>query len=246
MGNIPQTMSKNPTENLTDPALARELRQALSAALLPLAPGRGPLHRIGQHLLDVGVMVGRIGLVAGPEVEDAAVAALPAAAGAEHLAALEPGQQHQFVGRRDVEALAVHLLVGQLEILRQAGGDRLAARQGGGRVAASCSSVFLLQAAGLLEALEARLRDQAQLCGGRRTLADMAIFPFVRQFAAVEPDWFAAQPWDSLARWLSAFESSALFEAIMHKHAPWQDGQGSSNRQKPPGDGHPVKPGVTP
>lgn len=45
MGNIPQTMSKNPTENLTDPALARELRQALSAALLPLARGDSALLR---------------------------------------------------------------------------------------------------------------------------------------------------------------------------------------------------------
>ena len=38
-------MSKNPTENLTDPALARELRQALSAALLPLARGDSALLR---------------------------------------------------------------------------------------------------------------------------------------------------------------------------------------------------------
>ena len=38
-------MSKNPTDNLADPALARELRQALSAALGPLARGDSALLR---------------------------------------------------------------------------------------------------------------------------------------------------------------------------------------------------------
>jgi len=50
-------------------------------------------------------------LVAGLEVEDPAAAALVAAAAAEDLAALEPADQHEAVGGRDVERLAVHLLL---------------------------------------------------------------------------------------------------------------------------------------
>src|SRR3546814_8484443 len=38
----------------------------------------------------------------------------------------------------------------------------------------------------LLHALDARLRLSAQLCGATRGLTDMAIFPFVRQFAATD------------------------------------------------------------
>jgi hypothetical protein len=45
----------------------------------------------------------------------------------------------------------------------------------------------------------------------------------VRQFAHTDPGWFAAQAWHALAKWLASFESSELFEAIMHKHAPWPE-----------------------
>ncbi len=39
--------------------------------------------------------------------------------------------------------------------------------------------------------LEARLERGAYLCGPTRTLTDIALFPFIRQFAAIEPEWFA-------------------------------------------------------
>ncbi len=77
------------------------------------------------------------------------------------------------------------------------------------------------EAAGVLDALEARLRDRGQLCGVRRTLTDMAIFPFVRQFAAVEPDWFAAQPWSALREWLAGHLASELFARAMVRHPLW-------------------------
>ena len=78
-----------------------------------------------------------------------------------------------------------------------------------------------------LHTLDARLRSQPFLTGDRFGLADAAIAPFVRQYAHTDPGWFAQQSWLALAAWLATFEASALFEAIMHKHAPWQDGQGS-------------------
>ena len=74
-----------------------------------------------------------------------------------------------------------------------------------------------------LHTLDARLGAQAFLAGEHFGLADAAIAPFVRQYAHTDPIWFAAQPWRALASWLAAFEGSALFAAIMVKHAPWQE-----------------------
>ncbi len=60
------------------------------------------------------------------------------------------------------------------------------------------------------------------LFGTRASLADMALLPFVRQFAHTDPDWFAAQPWPRLQAWLAQFEASALYGGVMEKHAPWR------------------------
>ena len=57
----------------------------------------------------------------------------------------------------------------------------------------------------------------AYLLRSSPSLADMAIAPFVRQFANTDPAWFAAQAWPALATWLTAFEASALFASIMIK-----------------------------
>ncbi|MEP5199705.1 MAG: glutathione S-transferase, partial [Paracoccaceae bacterium] len=56
-------------------------------------------------------------------------------------------------------------------------------------------------------------------------LADMAILPFVRQFAHVDLAWFEAQPWPHVQRWLSAFKTSNRFQSIMAKYEPWSVGQ---------------------
>jgi glutathione S-transferase len=72
-----------------------------------------------------------------------------------------------------------------------------------------------------LVSLQHRLREQNFLFGDRASLADMAVLPFVRQFAHSDPAWFAAQSWPQLAAWLARFEASALYHAVMDKHAPW-------------------------
>lgn len=60
------------------------------------------------------------------------------------------------------------------------------------------------------------------LFGARASLADMALLPFVRQFAHTDPAWFAAQPWPRLQDWLAQFEASALYAGVMEKYSPWQ------------------------
>jgi glutathione S-transferase len=79
------------------------------------------------------------------------------------------------------------------------------------------------EAAIWLRTLDARLRVQPELAGEHFGMADAAVAPFVRQYAHTDPTWFAAQPWPALASWLTKFEASDLFQAIMHKHAPWPE-----------------------
>ena len=75
-----------------------------------------------------------------------------------------------------------------------------------------------------LRAIDGRLAAAGQLCGAARGLADAAILPFVRQFAGVDPDWFAAQPLPHLKVWLAGHLGSGLFRTVMVRHAPWSPG----------------------
>lgn len=82
------------------------------------------------------------------------------------------------------------------------------------------------RAAGLafLHELDLRLARDGQLGGAAPGLTDMAIMPFVRQFAGVDPAWFAAQALPHLQAWLAAHVKSVLFAAVMISRAPWQPG----------------------
>lgn len=73
-----------------------------------------------------------------------------------------------------------------------------------------------------LDALQQRLARTPFLFGDGTALADTALAPFVRQFAGVDPDWFAAQPWPDLQRWLREWQQTELFVRAMQKFAPWQ------------------------
>jgi glutathione S-transferase len=75
-----------------------------------------------------------------------------------------------------------------------------------------------------LEELDARLGAAGQLGGTRPGLADAAIMPFVRQFAAIDPDWFGTLPLPRLQRWLADHLASDLFQRIMHRAASWFPG----------------------
>ncbi len=72
----------------------------------------------------------------------------------------------------------------------------------------------------LLAPLEARLQKQPYLGGATPCATDLAIFPFVRQFAGVEPAWFAALEMPALKVWLQGWLESGLFETCMTKLMP--------------------------
>jgi len=73
----------------------------------------------------------------------------------------------------------------------------------------------------LLGELEQRLATHANLCRETRALADIAIMPFVRQFAAVDCAWFTAQPVPRVQGWLARHVASPLFDRAMLRVAPW-------------------------
>jgi glutathione S-transferase len=79
-----------------------------------------------------------------------------------------------------------------------------------------------------LALLEEILTRKAYLAGEHVSLADMAIVPFVRQFARVDSDWFASQPWRALQRWLSTLVESARFQRIMRPVPVWAGASTSS------------------
>ncbi len=68
-----------------------------------------------------------------------------------------------------------------------------------------------------LQNLEDLLADRAYLLADHPSLADMALAPFVRQFAHVDREWFAASPYTQLQAWLQRFLESPLFISVMAK-----------------------------
>ncbi|MDZ4161777.1 MAG: glutathione S-transferase [Burkholderiales bacterium] len=72
----------------------------------------------------------------------------------------------------------------------------------------------------LLAPLEHTLSTHGPWLGGAQpVLADAAVFPFVRQFAGVEPAWWTSRPLASTRAWLHAWLESPVFLGVMHKQA---------------------------
>lgn len=80
------------------------------------------------------------------------------------------------------------------------------------------------QGLAFLVELDRRISAGGQLCGIDAGLADAAIMPFVRQFAAVDREWFDAQALPHLQAWLHRHTTSPVFDAIMVRVAPWRPG----------------------
>jgi len=77
--------------------------------------------------------------------------------------------------------------------------------------------VYRAEGALFLQKLDELLEGRDYLLAGHPSLADIALLPFVRQFAHVDRDWFAATPYERLQAWLQRFLESDLFTAIMKK-----------------------------
>jgi glutathione S-transferase len=86
-----------------------------------------------------------------------------------------------------------------------------------------CTDMFDRGAEILID-LNARITENGSLIDDYDTLADFAIFPFVRQFAATDSKRFENLGLKPLEQWLDRHLESDLFTAIMEKYKPWQDG----------------------
>lgn len=73
----------------------------------------------------------------------------------------------------------------------------------------------------LLLPMELRLKETRYLVGPTASLVDVALMPFVRQFAQVDAVWFASAPLPRVQAWLDEWLASPLFQRIMQKYEPW-------------------------
>ena len=86
-----------------------------------------------------------------------------------------------------------------------------------------CSQSFD-KGAKILKDLNERIKVNGALVADYNTLADYAVFPFVRQFAAVNSKKFEDLKLTALTAWLDAHLESPLFKAVMVKFQPWKPG----------------------
>ena len=72
--------------------------------------------------------------------------------------------------------------------------------------------------------LENLLEKHRFLLGQKLSVADIAIFPFIRQFAFVDKEWFDSAPYPNLQKWLQEFLVCDIFVQSMAKQPLWQVG----------------------
>ena len=70
-----------------------------------------------------------------------------------------------------------------------------------------------------LQKLENLLQQNTYLLEATPSLADIAIFPFIRQFAAVDSAWWESAAYPKLRAWLNGWIESELFKSVMQKQA---------------------------
>ena len=75
---------------------------------------------------------------------------------------------------------------------------------------------FLVELEGLLKATNGRALIKEKV-----SLVDVALFPFVRQFARVDWEWFCQSGYTLLKNWLCEFEQGELFQSVMKKYPQW-------------------------
>ncbi|WP_285163097.1 glutathione S-transferase [Shewanella goraebulensis] len=72
-----------------------------------------------------------------------------------------------------------------------------------------------------IEQLEKLLSQHSYLMADRESLADIALLPFIRQFARVERQWYLQSPYPNLRAWLNRYLQSKMFSKVMTKHPLW-------------------------
>ncbi|WP_445946635.1 glutathione S-transferase [Shewanella sp.] len=71
--------------------------------------------------------------------------------------------------------------------------------------------------------LELRLCQHQYLISDKPSLVDLALMPFIRQFARVERQWYLQAPYPKLRHWLNGYLQSRMFSKVMEQHPLWLD-----------------------
>ncbi|HSB97386.1 MAG TPA: glutathione S-transferase C-terminal domain-containing protein [Spongiibacteraceae bacterium] len=79
------------------------------------------------------------------------------------------------------------------------------------------AEIFLAQ-------LEARLARMSYLVGDHETLADIAVLPFIQQFADLDRTWFDVSPYRQLRAWLMRYRDNANWQQASRPVTRWQAG----------------------
>jgi len=74
-----------------------------------------------------------------------------------------------------------------------------------------------------LQGIEERLSQHSFIISDKESLADIALLPFIRQFARVERQWYLQSPYPKLRQWLNNYLQSPMFSKVMTKYPLWLD-----------------------
>lgn len=74
-----------------------------------------------------------------------------------------------------------------------------------------------------LAKLEQQLHRYTYLAGDDLSFTDLAVFPFIRQFAYVDIEWFNNAEYRKLVQWLNLMLEHELFTSVMSKYDAWQE-----------------------
>lgn len=73
-----------------------------------------------------------------------------------------------------------------------------------------------------IEELEGMLTENRYLLADQLSLADIGVFPFVRQFSLVDKEWFDQALYPRVQQWLADMIDSELFHSVFQKHELWK------------------------
>jgi glutathione S-transferase len=76
----------------------------------------------------------------------------------------------------------------------------------------------------ILNDLNDRLKKHQQILSNNIAMADISLFPFIRQCAFVDIEWFNNLPMPHLQKWLREHLESTIFKATMLKFKIWSKG----------------------
>lgn len=74
-----------------------------------------------------------------------------------------------------------------------------------------------------IKMLELRLAEHNYLMSAHESLLDIALLPFIRQFARIERQWYLQSPYPNVKQWLNHYLQSPMFTKVMAKYPLWLD-----------------------